>query len=258
MPVAMDLPVVLHAGSSRHSRRVDFHAHPGVELVLVQAGRCATHVEGWSGELAGEAGTLHVLPAGQRHDQRRFGMTRTCYVSFALGGLPFDSRPHAVAVGLDSREARWLEDLEQLACGPVAAPPEVQGSLLSALLGHLTWRESEADSARALPPAVAEAVRLLRGRAARPVSLRELAAAAHLSPSRLAALFRRHLGCSPGQYQQRLRLAQAQALLRDPYRRVADVAQACGFADTNYFVRLFRQRCGAPPGAWRRIETGKG
>lgn len=46
------------------------------------------------------------------------------------------------------------------------------------------------------------------------------------------------------------RLDRAAAMLRDPawrYRRIADIAFACGFGDLSYFNRVFRRRYGATP-----------
>jgi len=73
-----------------------------------------------------------------------------------------------------------------------------------------------------------------------------------LKPTRLFAAFKRETGCSPVAWLLAARLAQARRLLRNTRRPVAEVAADCGFADPNYFARIFRQQVGRSPTAFRR------
>ena len=70
--------------------------------------------------------------------------------------------------------------------------------------------------------------------------------------SHLRNLCRAHLGVPPGEFRRNLRLQLAQKLLRSSYLGIAAVAGACGWADANYFARLFRSRTGMSPRAFRR------
>ena len=53
--------------------------------------------------------------------------------------------------------------------------------------------------------------------------------------------FRKHVGASPAQYQQLLRLQRAEFLLTNPTLSVADIAYDLGFANPNQFSTFFRQ-----------------
>jgi len=82
----------------------------------------------------------------------------------------------------------------------------------------------------------------------------DLARVAELSPSHLTALFRSHVGCGPLAFVQRQRLERACRMLRNEYVSVAETADACGYADANYFSRLFRQTYQCSPSEWRKQQ----
>jgi len=85
-----------------------------------------------------------------------------------------------------------------------------------------------------------------------PIAVNEIAAYANTSRSALYRAFRRHFGVSPMQYVIRLRIEQAQSLLRSSDTAVADVARSVGFEDPLYFSRAFRAMTGASPSEFRR------
>ena len=57
---------------------------------------------------------------------------------------------------------------------------------------------------------------------------------------------------SPAQYLIDLRLKCAGELLRDPRKKIYEIAQDSGFCDPMYFQRCFRLRYGMPPGRYRK------
>ncbi len=84
-----------------------------------------------------------------------------------------------------------------------------------------------------------------------PQTLAQLAQIVHLSPRGLSRAFQRAIGLSPLEYQQRLRLEHATALLSETGLSVRAVAARCGFADERHLRRLFSARFGRPPSAAR-------
>jgi transcriptional regulator GlxA family with amidase domain len=83
------------------------------------------------------------------------------------------------------------------------------------------------------------------------LTLRSVARAVGVSASHLSALFAAQCGVGPMHYLQRLRVERACWLLSNPYLRIHEVAEACGYEDVNYFTRLFRRSLGISPGHWR-------
>lgn len=87
---------------------------------------------------------------------------------------------------------------------------------------------------------------------ARPLSVADMAASVHLSPSRFAHLFAAQVGTSPARYLEGQRIARARLLLEHTRRPVAEVARAVGFSDPPYFSTRFRQLVGTTPVRYRR------
>lgn len=84
-----------------------------------------------------------------------------------------------------------------------------------------------------------------------PLSVADMAARAHLSPSHFTATFRRHFGVSPHQYLLHLRVQRAHELLLTSDHSLSEIAEQCGFADVHHFSKTFKRVFGAPPGAYR-------
>ena len=74
-----------------------------------------------------------------------------------------------------------------------------------------------------------------------------LADAVNLSPSRLAALFRRDTGVSPARYLRALRMERARVLLERTFLTVKEVMAFVGVNDPSHFTRDFRRHHGVPP-----------
>jgi AraC family transcriptional regulator len=85
-------------------------------------------------------------------------------------------------------------------------------------------------------------------------SLAELAAAASVSADHLARAFRRHQGCTVGEYVRRLRVELACRLLAESEEPLAQVALAAGFSDQSHFTKVFRRRMGTTPAAFRKLQ----
>ena len=63
---------------------------------------------------------------------------------------------------------------------------------------------------------------------------------------------RTHLGLSPTEYVNRVRIQHAAMLLSSTTRPLATVAEECGFENMSYFHRRFREHYGTTPGGYRR------
>ncbi|AOR30310.1 AraC family transcriptional regulator [Streptomyces fodineus] len=147
---------------------------------------------------------------------------------------PREPDPVAVAHGSLARElARCaLEEVVLLAVGGARAP-------LSA----------PDDDAR-----VRRAEELIAADPGAPHTVRSLAGSVALSPSRFAHLFTLRTGRSPMRALREARLRHAARLLEATDLTVERVAAASGFGSPFHFSRVFRERYGVPPGAYRTGE----
>ena len=85
----------------------------------------------------------------------------------------------------------------------------------------------------------------------RPPSLAVLAREADVHPMHMVRVFRAHRGCSPGEYVQTRRIAQACRLLVDTDIPLARLGLELGYHDQSHFTRAFKARLGVPPGSYR-------
>jgi AraC family transcriptional regulator len=171
----------------------------------------------------------------------------------AGGRLPERSTalPHPAALAAAQRLAAacaaWAPD----------APLVAEGLALDLLLAAAAHPDVPPGAQAGLAPPrwLAVARELLDDHAAGaagPIDTADLARAAGVHPVHLARVFRRYLGCAPGDYLRRRRVERAAALLRATARPLADIALGCGFADQSHFARAFKRHTGVAPGAYRR------
>jgi AraC family cel operon transcriptional repressor len=84
------------------------------------------------------------------------------------------------------------------------------------------------------------------------LAVTDLPRLAGVSQAHLSRCFRRHLGTSPSQHLNRLRLQQAALDLVRSERPVIDIGYRLGFSSPSYFYRLFTSLHGVPPATYRR------
>jgi AraC family transcriptional regulator of adaptative response / methylphosphotriester-DNA alkyltransferase methyltransferase len=96
----------------------------------------------------------------------------------------------------------------------------------------------------------------LRERCLEPVSWRDAASRAFLSPSRFHRLFRARYGVPPAAYVTRCRLEAGCALLARTDRSVLQVAAEAGFGSPAAFYRAFRSATGTTPARFRQGLQG--
>jgi transcriptional regulator GlxA family with amidase domain len=90
-----------------------------------------------------------------------------------------------------------------------------------------------------------------------PHTLSTLAALIELCPRQLERLFKEETGTSPLHYLHDLRLARACDLLVTGFKNVTEIAEAVGFEDVNYFIRVFKVAHGCTPLTFRRRSAGE-
>jgi AraC-like DNA-binding protein len=78
-------------------------------------------------------------------------------------------------------------------------------------------------------------------------SLDELAHRLEVSKAHLIRSFTQKTGISPGKYITRLRIDYAKLLLQEKDTSISYVAEASGFANANYFAKVFRKQTGMSP-----------
>jgi AraC family transcriptional regulator len=157
---------------------------------------------------------------------------------------PFDCRggPAAWIAARLYREFRW---------GDTASRLMIEGLLLE-IAAELTRASGPCSSA---PPWLRRVRDLLRVRFRDNLSPADVAAEVGTHSVHLAAVFRKHVGCSVGEFTRNCRVEFASVQLARPSVPLADIAADAGFADQSHFTRIFKQATGLTPAAFRRSIT---
>ncbi|SIS57734.1 response regulator transcription factor [Alicyclobacillus vulcanalis] len=99
---------------------------------------------------------------------------------------------------------------------------------------------------------IAHAVQYIESRISGRLRLQDVAAAIHVSPTYLAALFRRKMQLTFLEYVHMRKMEIAAALLRQGVR-IADAARSVGFEDLRHFCEIFERHTGVHPRSYAQV-----
>lgn len=238
---------------------VPFHDHVHPFFCLSLAGSFAERFErrSWVARPA----TVFYHPAGAEHAEE-FGENGGRIFNIQMGrdwlariddyGLrPPDRQVHAsggrmtrIAVSM-LREFREADTASDLALDGLAL------ALLAQVVRKGTAPEPKGRGGR--PGWLDRVETLLHDRADRPMDIAGIAAEVQVHPVHMARVFRRHHGCSPGEYLRRIRVRRACRLLAETEESLSAIAYTSGYADQSHFTRHFKRAMGVTPGAYRRL-----
>ncbi|MEV0384784.1 AraC family transcriptional regulator [Nonomuraea sp. NPDC050643] len=161
--------------------------------------------------------------------------------------------PPAIATGAAGPElldpvVRLVRLLDHPADAPVLAPlaeREILWRLLTGPHGGMIRQIGLADSSLTH---VSRVIGWIRDHYAEPMRIEDLARLAGMSPSAFHRHFRAVTAMSPLQFQKRLRLQEARALLIARPDDVAGAGHLVGYDSPSQFNREYRRLFGAPPG----------
>ncbi len=113
-------------------------------------------------------------------------------------------------------------------------------------------------SETALPPAMARVTAYIDDNLAASLQVERLAEVAEMSRAHFVRRFTVAAGQSPSEFVLERRLVRAERLLLATEMNVGEIARLTGFADGNYFAKVFRKKRGAAPLEYRatRFEAG--
>lgn len=245
---------------------------PYASIAFVKRGHAVYETENGSFEV--KPGDVLFIPEGGTYISRWGGVPP---VLFALHfTLDTKRRRYAVQAVRDCQELEdcfsrittlWGEILRESGVGRVSSvlspeEPALSGKrfLLCELAARglgAVWERLEWEPARELDPRIASAVGYINERFAENFSVAELAAVSHMSESRFYALFREQVGASPINYRLKVRIMNAERLLRENREMtVSGISEQIGFENDAYFRRVFRALTGVSPGKYRVMELG--
>jgi AraC family L-rhamnose operon transcriptional activator RhaR/AraC family L-rhamnose operon regulatory protein RhaS len=262
-------------------RNVDipYHSHSYTELLLITGGRGEHHTEGGITRLS--EGELFVFPADIPHG---FSNTDDLHlINIMFDPALFKRMPDDLKKIPGFHALFILEPLmrrEQTLPGMMKLHADQLAYTTRLIHQMYDWGESEEPGSDSLAFAgfiqllvflsqnynnrksvctgdlrIAHAASYIERHFAEKIDLNRLASLSSLSPTRFLELFKKHYGTSPIQYLLTLRIKMAKDLLMNTVQPITEIAFDCGFNDSNYFARRFKQECGITPRQWRRQNS---
>lgn len=260
-------PVLSSAGFSISCRDIagagsDYHT------IFVVAGG---NPEDWK-----QAAGLHpALRRLSRQGVRIGGISSGSYLLAASGLL--DGRDftihweHAPALAeafpqLVPRQARYVLDGDRITCGGGVAPLDMMHALIAGRMGQAfarrvsDWylhtavaepggpqRGSSAERFGTHHPALVTVLETMETTIEYPLSRRDMARLAGISPRHLDRLFAEHMPAGFLESYRNIRLDHARKLLEQSPLAISEVAFATGFSSASHFSRAYKQRFGIQP-----------
>ena len=89
------------------------------------------------------------------------------------------------------------------------------------------------------------------------ITVSECAVFCNMSKPHFTRVFKQVTGMPPVQFMLRIRIDRAKELLDFTDKSIAEIAEASGFPDQNYFARTFRRFTGISPTQYRRMDERK-
>lgn len=240
------------------------HGHDFAELFWIEAGRGTHGTRARNAEIGPGyvcligAGDAHAITAGRRDALTLANVAFPDAARAALAPLCGPDSPLPAALRLPGarvspacvrRLSAYFAELSH------AAPREL--SLHRFLFQALAAIDADVAGAResgSAPPWLTDAVERLRtSEALLADGLGALSRLAERSPDHVNRTCRRYLGTNASGLVNRLRLEHAERLLRTTALDVTDIAFRSGFGNLSYFYRLFRERSGRSPRAFRAL-----
>ncbi len=244
----------------------EFHVHTTFdELLIVKNGTSACITEAQFVHMRGSYGIYY--PTGVPHQQINDlsgPYQRYCirYPREMIADiLPPDRQPHGFfAVELSPKTleklclyARTLTDQAETAVSPKLLCE--RKCLIALIVNELqdcrTAQQSRIErQSSSQSTLVGNVCRYIEDHIAGDTSIDALAETFYVSRAKLVRVFKQVIGMTIWEYVQVIRMSRARKMLVEG-RPLAEIAEACGFFDASYFVKVFRKSMDMTPGEYR-------
>ena len=275
-PIVFDGTIIrielYHVRHFQAGDQVDWHRHPFTELTWVE-GAPITYQHGEQ-MITVHDGECFFMPALTSH-RWRVSAGNTVLHGFMLTVLPAADQQNSPASQLSAAAATldYCLPVEQKAIDALRQAEEetLRGDDLGveAAAGYLraglsrffrlvaasvtTGEVPARDDLKTAPSVTLErAVAFITAHLSEPLDVSRVARHVQRSKRQLDRLFHEAFEMPVGAFILHTRLERARYLLGDSDLSIKQVAYRCGFPDPNYFTRIFRQRHGQTPGAYRQ------
>jgi len=264
-----------------HQNQRPQHRHEFFEIAVILSGT-GTHVTGQSRHLL-KPGDVLVINTRRAHgykNTRDLNLINLLIhpdlllrLARELGDLPgfhtlFVTRPMENSVafrgGLHLSPAELAKVEDWVGCLETETHQRQEGgdllaeAYLTLIVGLLSRKYGRLSSFRSQPEGgIGRLLSWLEKNLGQPIQVADMAREAGMSSRNFYRFFRGVMGMTPTAYLQKIRIQRAVGELSSGESRIGEIAQQCGFEDSNYFSRIFRQVTKSSPRAYRQKHGRK-
>ncbi len=238
-------------------RKVPRHTHESPHFIVVTRGVYRTEARNQDGLCS--AGSLIFNPAGTTHrDCFRSDCGEFLSISPGLetSKLLEQASPVPLIIsgpGFRTDQDPWIGDRIVTEFHDATDSFAVVLESLGLELLGLLLQQARSESAF-IPSWLFETRDMIEDCFASELTVAELAVTAGVHPVYLARAYRRHFGCSPGEYMRCCRLMRVRRLLANSDLPLVEVALRTGFSDQSQMTKSFTAMFGISPGRYRRLR----
>jgi AraC family transcriptional regulator len=233
------------------------HCHANCYLTLVLSG---TYSEKHSHcEFQWDEGALHLLPAGELHENQFATAVRLLRVKVEPSAVQRLGEEHARCLA-EPREiagplSKWLGNrmIREFMAQDDIALLAMEGVLLEMLAESA--RSSDDTHGSDAPNWLRRVRESLEDSYLQAPGLAALAAIAGVHPVHLSREFHKRYSMTIGEYIRKRRIEHASELLSNSELSMMEIASTCGFSDQSHFCALFKKLSGMTPVKFRNLSA---
>lgn len=139
--------------------------------------------------------------------------------------------------------------LNQMKTNTIKDKYELSAHAYSFLMNLLGYMENTPDSE--WPESVLKAVSFIHENYMKPLSLDDIVQHVQISKYYFTKLFYKYIHTTPMKYVTKIQIKNSMPLLRDNQLTIEEIAYEVGFANGNYFSKVFRNYIGVSPGKYK-------
>lgn len=267
-----------HVNRVSESYLLQLHVHEFTEICYVAEGKGFHHI----GEeiLSVSPGDMFILPLGTSHVFRpqstdsayplvvynfifiagrvvealqQFpgldGLTKVLHLLNLVPGQPEWKQIRDSSGVFHTLLVEAYQEFRQRRIGYISRMHSLFIMLVTDIERHLTALES--DIPLKMERILGAAISYIHEKFAAPITVGQAALAVGLSERHFYRLFAKEMGFTFTQYVQNLRITRSCELLRMTRLSVSEIAEAVGYQDKGFFVKLFKKRTGHTPRSYR-------
>lgn len=254
-----------------------WHWHPEIEITLVTDGEMLYRINQDTFHLkSGQIlfGNSNVLHSGQRYRHTDCSYTSITFDPKLIYGYensrinsryvrPLTRNFQIASIFLDQSQSWHREGarlIRQVICAWQSAPDACELEILANLLKF--WRLLILHSETAGIPdtgdprgyeRIREILSYIENHYRRKLTLDEIANQIHLCRSECCRLFKKHMNTSLFDFLLNYRIEKSLELLGNTGLSIKEISEQVGFNDSNYFSKVFHQKKGLSPRAYRKL-----